>query len=206
MGRAVTPLTGMPPSPCVLGEVRGLALAVAVHLAACAGSAERSPLSLPGDANESAPPTAPRGAGPRLICQALGPRERTRELSARGRAQLEASRDGEHFASDRFEPAMALLREAAQGGERLAQSVYGKTRFATLFQLEAPRPEQREAYVEALAFWRTAALAEPEQDDSGITAATPRRVDFPLAELPAPWLREAWARADAWIRCHGLPW
>lgn len=183
-----------------------LTVCTVVHLAACAaGSAE--PAAAPPAAREpSFGPRASRVAGAQLICQALGPRERSRDLSARGRAQLAASRDGESYVSARFEPAMALLREAAQGGERLAQSVYGQTRFSTLFQLETPRPEQRALYVEALAFWRTAALAEPEDDTSGITVATPQGLQFPLSELPAPWLREAWTRADAWIRCHGLPW
>jgi len=205
MGRAVSHLAGVSPSLFVPGGLFSVACAAAVHLAACAaGSGE--PAAAPAAGTESAPSVAPRGAGARLICQALAPRERTRELSARGRAELEASRDGEHFASARFEPAMAILREAAHGGERLAQSVYGKTRFSVLFQREAPRSEERELYVEAIAFWRTAALAEPEPDPSGITSATPDGLEFPLSELPAPWLREAWARADAWIRCHGLPW
>lgn len=214
MGRDVLQLAGAAPGARLLGGLRALAQAAALHLAACAGSAEHAAAPAPrhsADGSESTPAAAPRQpepheAEPRLVCQALGPRERTRELSARGREQLEASRDGEHYVSARFQPAMALVREAAYGGERLAQSVYGKTLFSTLFQLEAPRPEQREVYVEALAFWRTAALAEPEPDALGITAATPEGLEFPLSELPAPWLREAWARSSAWIRCHGLPW
>jgi hypothetical protein len=215
MGRAVTPLAGGAPSESWLGRWRALgrrvpalaARAISWQLTACS-AAPAEPAAVPAPANDSADAAsvASRGARARLVCQALGSRERTRELSARGRAQLAASREGEHFASAGFEPAMALLREAAHGGERLAQSVYGKTRFSTLFQLEAPRPEQREAYVEALTFWRTAALAEPDLTTSGITAATPVALEFPLSELPAPWLQEAWARSSDWIRCHGLPW
>jgi hypothetical protein len=200
MGRAVTDLAGVPSSSSLLAGLLAVACAAAPpEPAAPTGAASgRSPAS-------ARAVTAP-SAGARLLCQALAPRERTRELSARGRAELEASRDGEHIVTARFEPAMALLREAARGGERLAQSVYGRTRFSTLFQGDAPRAEQRELYVEALTFWRTAALAEPEHDGMGLTAATPAALAFPLAELPAAWLQEAWARSDAWIRCHGLPW
>jgi hypothetical protein len=222
MGRAVIDFAGVP-SLRVLGrrrlparragELLGARRArayfmacAALHGMACSAVPAESAAAPAVPSESSSAPVASRAGSARLICQALGPRERTRELSARGRAELEASRDGEHYVSARFEPAMALLREAAHGGERLAQSVYGQTRFSTLFQLEAPRPEQRELYVEALTYWRTAALAEPEHDTSGITLATPERLDSPLSELPAPWLRDAWARAEAWIRCHGLPW
>ena len=177
-----------------------------VALGGACAPAPVAPVRAPSDTPARAPAAPPRSSTVRLVCRALGPRELTRALSEQARAELEASRDGEHFVSERFEPAMARLREAALGGERLAQSVYGTTRFGTLLSYEAPRPEQRELYVEALAFWRTAALAEPEPDPSGITSATPDGLDAPLSELPPEWLHEAWARADAWIRCHGLPW
>jgi hypothetical protein len=140
-------------------------------------------------------------------CPALPPRESTRALSVAASGELEASRDGEHFVTARFEPAMARLLEAARGGDRAAQALYGQTRFATMFGNEAPQAAQRAAYVEAIMFSRTAALAERgAAAPADLTAVSPIGLDFPFSALPADWLQEAWAKADAWVDCHGLPW
>jgi hypothetical protein len=172
-----------------------------LRLAACRPSAVAEPAASP----------SPPAAEANEVCTPLPPRDRTRALSAAARAELEASRDGEHYVTSKFEPAMARLREAAQGGERAAQFLYAQTRFSTMFGSEAPQTAQRAAYVEAIMFSRTAALAQmlPEKGAAApadITSAKPIGLGFPLSALPADWLQEAWAQADAWIACHGRPW
>jgi hypothetical protein len=185
---------------------RGRARLLLLGAVACSPSTAAEAPASPSPVAE-VPASPPPVAGAAQGCVPLPPRHSTSALSAAARRELEASRDGEHFVTARFEPAMARLLEAARGGQRVAQAVYGQTRFATLFGNEAPQVAQRAAYVEAIMFCRTAALADRSAGAfTDITAAQPIGLDFPLSELPAEWLREAWAKADAWVACHGLPW
>lgn len=78
-----------------------------------------------------------------------------------------------------------------------------------MFTNDAPQPAEREAYIEAIAFLRTAAIAgEPRASAfmPGLTAAMPPLHEMPLSEVPAEWVVEAWRRADAWLACYGPPW
>lgn len=140
-------------------------------------------------------------------CIPLVERDVVAEAFAKGAAQLEASRDGEHYRVQPFEAGIDTLRIAAQNGHLEAQSLYGRTVFSTRFMAQAPRPEEREDYVSAIAFLRIASKAGEEQANGflpGIEGEA-SAVEEPLDTLPEGWVGEAFARADAWIDCYGLP-
>lgn len=146
---------------------------------------------------------------PAQTCPELPPREQAEAAFADGKAQLEKSRAGDHFVTESFEPAIARLREAADGGCADAQALLGATMFGTMFTNDAPQPHERAAYVEAIAFLRTAAIASEPKAASfcpGLTLTSPPLSEPPLSEVPAEWVAEAWHRADAWLACHGPPW
>jgi hypothetical protein len=147
------------------------------------------------------------GANPE--CEPLPSHDEVRALFGAAREELAASREGEHFVTAKFEPAIARVRSAAEGGHREAQALYGSTMFGMMFVNDAPSPDQREDYVAAISFLRLAALGGDEDAAGflpGSTADQPDRSEMPWSEIPAEWLTEAWARADAWMRCYGKPW
>jgi len=142
-----------------------------------------------------------------LACRSLPgcatPEEAERDY-ARGVARLDEARDGEHLRTRPFEEAMALLRRAAETGNLPAQSLYGRTLFATRFAAESPRPDQRDDYVSALAFLRLAARrgdAEAARFLPALAADEVSASEPPLDGVPEDWLRAALARADAWTAC-----
>ena len=125
---------------------------------------------------------------------------------ARGRALLDQSRDGEHYRAEGFEAAVAELRAAAESGSRDAQSLYGRTLFASLFARSAPVPAERDAYVSALVALRRAGLAGDEKARAFLPSwATdaPALDAPPLDALPRAWLDQAIADAAAPIACPG---
>lgn len=129
------------------------------------------------------------------------------ETFARGVAQLEASRDGEHSRVGPFEAGIETLKIAAQNGHLEAQSLYGRTLFSARFMAQSPTPEEKEDYVSALAFLRIASKAGEEEAIGFLPGieGDPSAVEEPLVTLPDGWVDEAFARADAWIDCYGLP-
>ena len=127
------------------------------------------------------------------------------ETFERGRAKLEASRDGEHFDAEKFQDAIATLKIAADHGNVDAQSLYGRSLFGVRFTAGAPTPQDKDDYVSALAFLRIAALADDADAAGylpGLTAAPGASVMPPLDSLPDGWVAEAFERADAWVACH----
>jgi hypothetical protein len=125
---------------------------------------------------------------------------------ARGASKLAEAFDGEHYLTEPFEQAMAALRVAAEQGHRAAQSSYGRTLFSTLFTNQAPVPEEEDDYVAAFMFMRIAALrGDPDVQGylPGLTAPTPPLQEPPLDQVPAAWITASYARADAWMVCHG---
>lgn len=160
--------------------------------------ATTEPQASPAVAREPEPP-APAGCAP------LEPPEVAQVAAELGLRKLEESRDGEHYRTGPFEEAMAALRTAAEQGHRGAQSLYGRTTFETHFLNEAPTPAEKADYVAAFTFLRIAALrGDPATQDylPGLAASTPPVTEEPLDQLPAAWLTEAYARADAWMACH----
>lgn len=128
------------------------------------------------------------------------------ETYAKGAAQLEGARDGEHMKEAPLRAAMDTLKIAAENGSVPAQSLYGRTLFGTLFTAGAPEESQREDYVSAVAFLRLAAKAGDEAAANfmpGLLDGPP--LQMPLDSLPEGWVEDAFERADAWIACHGLP-
>lgn len=119
---------------------------------------------------------------------------------AAGRAALDRSRDGEHYRTEGFEKAMAELREAAEAGSRDAQSLYGRTLFATRFSNRAPVPSERDDYVSALVALRRAGRAgdaAARRFLPGWSEDPPATSDPPLDALPRAWIEDALAGAAA---------
>jgi hypothetical protein len=134
-----------------------------------------------------------------------GVAEENYELGVR---RLEEARDGEHFLSGPFADAMDKLEIAARNGHLEAMSLYGSTQFGTMFTNDAPQADEREQYVWSIAFLRIAALAGDETALSympGLTAKKPDTSVEPLSEVPEDWVQDAFAEADLWIACNGLP-
>lgn len=145
---------------------------------------------------------------PTVECRPLADARVVLEQYEIGLAKLEESRDGEHLRRQPFEAALVALRFAADNGHRSAQSLYGRSLFGALFASEAPRASQREDYVSALTFLRVAARAGDQPAARfipGLAAEGAPSLEPPLDSLPAAWLAAAFARADAWVACHGLP-
>lgn len=156
---------------------------------------------VPSDATDDALPADPD-------CVSFVESEVVDERYRTGLAKLEESRDGEHFRQVPFEEAMGALQFAANNGNVAAQSLYGRTMFAVMFQQSAPEVDQREDYVAALAFLRVAAKAGEQMAAGympGLTDDVPPTSEPPLEALPAPWVHAAYEMADRWIDCHGLP-
>lgn len=129
------------------------------------------------------------------------------ETFARGASTLKEARDGEHMKAEPFRAAMDILKIAAQNGHVGAQSLYGRTLFGTLFTASAPADDQREDYVSAVSFLRVAAKSGDEQASEylpGLLLDGPP-FEMPLDSLPEAWVLEAFARADDWVKCYGLP-
>jgi hypothetical protein len=180
--------------------VRRLSLLI---LVACKAT-QPEPATTPPSA-EPQPTTAPV----KSTCSELASKDLAQQAFDDGRRQLDASRSGDHFIPETFEPAIARLREAANANHGPAQALLGRTLFGTMFTNDAPQPSERDAYIEAIAFLRTAAIAgDPEAAAfmPGLTLASPPLAEPPLADIPAEWVTEAWRRADAWLACHGPPW
>ncbi|HEB91369.1 MAG TPA: hypothetical protein ENI85_17465 [Deltaproteobacteria bacterium] len=122
----------------------------------------------------------------------------------RGRAALEASRDGEHFRTDAYRDAMAHLAFAARNGHVAAQSLYGCTAFGVLFGNHGPVESERADYVDALGFLRSAARAGDRAALSclpGISGPADA-VGEPLSKLPDGWVSEAFRRGDELFASH----
>jgi hypothetical protein len=125
-----------------------------------------------------------------------------------GKKELDAARKvDEHIPADVFDSVVAKLRLAAQAGHIGAQSLLGTTVFGTLFVQDTPRSADRDAWIEAVMYLRTAALAGDSAALAfipGLTSAMPPGSgEPPLGELPRDWLLEAWRRADAFVACSG---
>lgn len=185
-------------TPLLLGPVLGLALV------ACRPNHDAAPPEPTPTTSEGEPPPSTKAAA--APCEPLGPRQAADAAAERGMAKLQEAREGEHYRAGPLQEAMAALRDAAEQGHLGAQSLYGKTMFETRFLAQAPAPEEREDYVAAFTFLRIAALrGDPAVQDyvPGLTADAPPVHDEPLSQLPVAWLTEAYARADAWMACHG---
>ena len=146
---------------------------------------------------------------PPATCPELAPRSEAEAAFEAGRTELEQSRSGDHFVTEKFEPAIAKLRIAAEANHAPARALLGGTLFGTMFTNDAPQPSERDAYIEAIACLRTAAIAGDPSASAfmpGLTAAQPPLHEMPLSEVPADWVAEAWRRADAWLACYGPPW
>ncbi|MCX4241114.1 SEL1-like repeat protein [Paraliomyxa miuraensis] len=184
--------------------MRSLAIStIVLLLAACPPRSDATVDPEPTD-HTSAPAANEGAAAP--SCAELPPAESAQAAAEQGMQRLEQSRDGEHYLSGPFEEAMAQLRTAAEQGHREAQSLYGRTLFEVRFLAQAPTPEEREDYVAAFTFLRIAALrGDPAVDGylPGLGDPQPLVTEEPLSQLPAEWLAEAWANADAWMTCHG---
>jgi len=140
-------------------------------------------------------------------CVPLAESDVVAQTYADGVARLEESRDGEHYLAEPFEAGIEALKIAANNGHLAAQSLYGRTLFGVRFTAQEPRPEEKEDYVSAIAFLRIAAKAgDVDAMDflPGLTSE-PQPLEAPLDSLPEGWVAEAFARADAWIECNGLP-
>ena len=125
---------------------------------------------------------------------------------------LEASRDGDYYLAVPYGQAMTHLRRAAEGGHLEAQYLFGARAFGNMFTAEAPRAEQEQDYVMALAFLVVAGRRGHEKarsfieglpdlglDDSGrVNGALPE----PLDSLPDGWVARALEEADALGECH----
>jgi hypothetical protein len=189
--------------------MRGL-VAVVLVLIACRGSSP-SVEPTPHAAEPRRPEPAVRTGGFETApqCPAIASRLDAEAAYQDGLAQLEASRDGDHFIIEPFEGAMARMREAAAAGHARAQAVMGSTKFGVMFLKADPQPGQREAYIDAMMWLRTSALVgEPDALGfmPGLDGDSPPLDEMPLSDVPAEWVHEAWRRADAWIACYGLPW
>lgn len=163
----------------------------------------------PATAPPSVEPQPTTTTAPKSTCPELASKDLAQQAFDDGKSQLEASRDGDHFIPETFEPAIARLREAADANHAPAQALLGRTLFGTMFTNDAPQPSERDAYIEAIAFLRTAAIAgDPDAAAfmPGLTLASPPLSEPPLSDVPAEWVTEAWRRADARLACHGLPW
>jgi TPR repeat protein len=189
-------------------------LVILVALTACHTDASSSPpgtqqndpagsdASNPGaSARREAAATAPAAGS----CASLESAAVADEAYARGKSKLAAAYDGEHYLTVPFDEAMAALRLAAEQGHRTAQSLYGRTLFSVRFTNQAPVPEEEEDYVSAFTFMRIAALrGDPDVQGyvPSLTAPAPALAEAPLDQVPAPWLTQGYARADAWMGCH----
>lgn len=140
-----------------------------------------------------------------LRCEPLVDEAQAEADHARGVATLEQARDGEHYLAEPFAEGMQALLSAAEQGHRTAQSLYGRRSFENMFLVEAPRPEEREAYIVALSFIRIAGQ-RGDSDAAGYLPGLLEQPDLtasPFDQIPADWVREAISRADAWMSCHG---
>lgn len=201
--------------------MRAAVFVMLLAITGCRGTDTATPAegTSPGDSGDGAsggarpdePPQRPsvdtkkaqaRGA---LTCAPLGDATEASELHARGVERLEAAREGEHYRVEPFAEGMEALRRAAELGHHEAQSLYGRRSFESMFLVESPRPEEREAYVTALAYIRIAGRrGDPGAADylPGLLTE-PDLTEPPFSEIPREWIREAIARADAWLSCHG---
>lgn len=102
-----------------------------------------------------------------------------------------------------------LYDRAARGGHRDAQARAGAMKFASMFASEAPKPEDRAAYVEAMT--RLIIAARRGNTDAakfmpGMEALMfgqiPEMVEPPLSQIDKTWVKAALAAADQWIQCH----
>jgi TPR repeat protein len=150
-----------------------------------------------------------QGPGPdRSQCPTLLPAEEVADALERGSAKLEESRDGDHYRVEPFTQGIEALRVAAENGSREAMTLYGSTLFGTMFTNQAPVEDEREDYVSSIAFLRIAAKGgDPGASDymPGLLAEQPVDLEPPLDHVPGQWVRDAFAYADDWIACHGLP-
>lgn len=171
------------------------------------------PADPPGDSGEAttksrAKPSGRSDPAPVQRCPKRPPREAAIAAFEEGRKELDAARRvDEHISGDVFDSVVIKLRLAAQAGHIGAQSLLGTTVFGILFVQDTPREADRESWIEAVMYLRTAALAGDSAALAflpGLTSAMPPSKDEPpLNELPKDWLIEAWRRADAFVACSG---
>ena len=201
--------------------MRAMTLAMLVVVTACRAGDTATPTSSPDVVTDEPEPDGEPATEPRtrrsgskeakakgaLECEPLGDAAVADEAHARGVATLKEASDGEHYRVEPFAEGMEQLRRAAELGHRGAQSLFGRRSFESMFLVEAPRPEEREAYVVALSFIRIAGRrGDPDAADylPGLLEQ-PDLSQPPFDQIPAGWVREAIARADAWLSCYAEP-
>jgi hypothetical protein len=106
---------------------------------------------------------------------------------------------------DRYE----LFDRAARGGHREGLARAGRMMFSSMFTSEAPKPEQRLDYVEAITRLliaarrgNTSAASFMPGMETLMFGKVPEPVEPPLAELPKEWVEEALQAAETWFECQ----
>lgn len=102
-----------------------------------------------------------------------------------------------------------LFDRAARGGHREALARAGRMKFSAMFTAEAPKPEQRFDYIEAIARLLVAARRGSTSAASFMPGMetlmfgkVPEPVEPPLAELPKEWVEEALQAAEHQLECQ----
>ena len=180
---------------------------VLLPLCACRAEVPPSPATTPPQPATEPLSRRQAASSEREGCVPLVESDVVAQTYAQGVAKLEASKDGEHYLAEPFEAGVDALKIAAQNGHMEAQSLYGRTVFGARFTAQAPTAAEREDYVGAIAFLRVAAKAGDADAAAYMPGLTggPDPLEAPLDSLPEGWVAEAFARADAWVDCYGLP-
>ncbi|MBT8495881.1 MAG: hypothetical protein KJO07_22750 [Deltaproteobacteria bacterium] len=120
---------------------------------------------------------------------------------------------GKEYSAERTKARAEKIRLyllAARAGHVEAQHKAGSMLFGDLYQADAPTPEQRDQYVDAVMWVMTAAARRPDKDELassiGNAKQLPAEIGGPLGELPREWVEAAFNKSRQWLDCHAPGW
>lgn len=155
-------------------------------------------------------PAADPGAKPSAICPPpMVSDEEAKTAYAEAEALEARVASGELDRKLTWNQRYKLFDRAARGGHREALARAGRMKFSAMFTTEAPKPEQKLEYVEAMSRLlvaarrgNTSAASFMPGMETMMFGKVPEPVEPPLAELPREWVEEAIKSAEEWLECQ----